>query len=282
MRATVLGGSGFIGSALVKRLAAEHHDVYAPARGGLEWNRDLGHVIYAIGLTADFRTRPLETIDAHVSVLAEVLRRGRYDSLVYLSSTRVYRGATDTHEDAPLTVQPSDPDDLYRVSKLAGESLCLGSSQPAVRVVRLSNVYGFDPDSENFLPSVLREAAATGELRLHTAAACAKDYIALEDVVDLIPRIVAAGRDRLYNVASGRNVTSAEIADVLGDFGVRVSVEQGAPLVVDPVICIDRIAMEFGFKPQQLAARLPGLYREFQARFGGARAAEQRPRGRSS
>jgi len=33
---------------------------------------DPGHVIYCIGLTADFRQKPFETIEAHVSKLAEV------------------------------------------------------------------------------------------------------------------------------------------------------------------------------------------------------------------
>ena len=82
--------------------------------------------IFAIGLTADFRSRPLDTMDAHVSALAEVLRCGRFDSLTYLSSTRVYAGLPRGCGNATLVVNPSDASDLYNLSKLAGEALCLG------------------------------------------------------------------------------------------------------------------------------------------------------------
>jgi nucleoside-diphosphate-sugar epimerase len=268
MRITVLGGTGFIGRAILKRLAAEDHDVYAPDRGGIDWARDLGHVIYAIGLTADFRTRPFETVDAHVNVLADVLRRGRYESFLYLSSARVYQGATDTREEAPLSVRPSHPGDLYNLSKLMGESLCLAVAQPSTRVARLANVYGFDPDSENFLSTVLRDAASRGTVHFQTALESSKDYVAIEDVVTVVLRIAASARHRLYNVASGRNVTHREIADFLQRTGVGVSVGTAAPVTAAPVLRIDRVIEEFGFEPQELVPRLPALYRDFVARFG--------------
>ena len=55
---TVLGASGAIGRRLVGYLRQTGHVVYTPERGdpGV-WTRPLGHVIYAIGLTADFRQR---------------------------------------------------------------------------------------------------------------------------------------------------------------------------------------------------------------------------------
>ena len=61
-------------------------------------------MIYAIGVTADFRTRPFETMEAHVSVLCEILRDARLDSLTYLSSTRLYGGAASTGEGTDFRV----------------------------------------------------------------------------------------------------------------------------------------------------------------------------------
>ena len=271
MSFTVLGACGFIGSALLKRLAAQRAETYAPGRDDLDWKRNLGHVIYAIGLTADFRDRPLDTVDAHVHKLAEVLRRGRFDTLTYLSSTRVYRGTNDTRETANLSVRPAEGNDVYNISKLMGEALCLAAS-PAARIVRLANVYGFDPDSDNFLPAILRAAATGGEVRLHTALDSCKDYVAVEDVADVVLRIAASARARLYNVASGRNVTHREIADTLTGLGVRVSVDPAAPVVADPVVRVGRVVEEFGLAPQPLLPRLPKLYADFAAHFSTARA----------
>ena len=89
MKFTVLGSSGFIGSHVASLAATNGHDVVCPTRNANLAGRSLGHAIYCIGLTADFRTRPHETIHAHVSKLQEVLQTTTFDSLVYLSSTRV-------------------------------------------------------------------------------------------------------------------------------------------------------------------------------------------------
>ena len=133
---TVLGAQGFIGPRLVAHLASEGHRVFAPPRHA-DWSgAHLGHVIYAVGVTHDFAARPFDTIAAHVSRFAELLSDGRFDSLVYLSSTRVYQGLSGTvDESADLIVNPTRPGDLYNLSKLTGESLALASGGP-VRIVR--------------------------------------------------------------------------------------------------------------------------------------------------
>lgn len=266
---TVLGASGYIGGRMVQFLRAAGHPVYAPRRGAPgALDHPLGHVIYAIGVTADFRSRPLATMEAHVTALAEVLRCGQFDSLTYLSSTRVYAGVSSGTEDAALIVNPTDPSDLYNLSKLAGEALCLTSPDQSIRVVRLSNVFGADMDaggqpSQNFLAQVVREAES-GSIRLGTAPGSAKDYVAIDDVTRALHRVALDGAHRLYNVASGRNVTNGEIAAVLSRLtGCRVESAAGAPEIVYPPIDTRRIEALFPpeqpWRPAALLDRLPEL-----------------------
>src|SRR5688500_5975918 len=95
---TVLGASGFIGSRLVSQLAATGAEYQAVGRNEALPAGPLGHVIYCIGLTADFRSRPLNTVEAHVCKLLEVLRKCDFESLLYLSSTRLYNpGRSEEH-----------------------------------------------------------------------------------------------------------------------------------------------------------------------------------------
>ena len=78
---TVFGSSGYIGSHLVRHLIASGEEVATPMRGAPIGETHLGHVVYAIGLTADFRTRPFDTMAAHVTRLADILLILLLDSL---------------------------------------------------------------------------------------------------------------------------------------------------------------------------------------------------------
>src|SRR5688572_26915815 len=100
---TVLGASGFIGSRLVSHRAATGAGFQAVVRMEALSTRPLVPVIYCIGLTADFRSRPLNTVEAHVCKLLEVLRKCEFESLLYLSSTRLYTpGDGSTEEETAI------------------------------------------------------------------------------------------------------------------------------------------------------------------------------------
>src|SRR5690349_9863815 len=121
---TILGGQGFIGSRLTSWLRQRGHEVFVPRRDERLVGKQLGLAVYAIGVTSDFRQRPFDTVAAHVCRLNEVLRECDFESLTYLSSTRVYHGLQGiADENSRLTVDPQRPDELYNISKLAGESL---------------------------------------------------------------------------------------------------------------------------------------------------------------
>jgi nucleoside-diphosphate-sugar epimerase len=261
MRTTVIGAAGFIGSALARFLEQSGAAVFTPARDDESlFNRPLGRVFYCAGVTADFRNRPFETMDAHVSLLSRVLRRARFDSLLYLSSTRVYRGAREGTESARLGVDPGEAEALYDLSKLAGESLCLNGGRANVRVVRLSNVYGPGMGGETFLAAVLSEGASSGRVVFRSAPDSARDFIALDEVVRLLPRIAQGAAAPLYNLASGHNITNREIAGQLARIaGWRTAFAPGAERVVFPAIDISRIRDEFAFRPTPLIDRLPEM-----------------------
>jgi len=254
MNATVIGAQGFIGSHLVSYLGKIGAAVFAPPKGDSSiFARSLGHVFYCAGLTADFRQKPFETVRAHVAYLLDVLERANYDSLLYLSSTRVYSGATAGREDETLRVNPCDPSDLYNLSKLTGEAVCLAAANRKVRIARLSNVYGAGMDPANFLASLIEDAVMRGRIVLGISRDSAKDYVYVGDVVQLMAKIALSGRHRLYNIAAGFNVAAGPIIDRLSDLtGCAVEVAAGAPAVAFPPICIERVRTEFGFSPAKL------------------------------
>jgi nucleoside-diphosphate-sugar epimerase len=261
---TILGASGYVGTALAAALERAGHRVHPVARATLpallQTRRNAGHVIDCIGLTGDFRTRPHDTAEAHVGVTARCLAGLHFASFLFLSSTRVYGRATTTQEAASLTCRPADPSDLYNLTKLAGEAVCLADPRQTVRVVRLSNVYGGAMPNDTFLGQLLREGRGTGAVHFRQSAKSTKDYVSLAEVTRLLPAIATGGRHRLYNLAAGVNTSHAAIAVVLRrHFGWHVDFAPGAPAVRFPPIDTTRLAVEFGAALSNLSADLATL-----------------------
>lgn len=265
---TVLGASGFVGSAIVRRLEHAKLDHAAPGKNETLTGRKLGDVIYCVGLTADFRSRPLETVDAHVCHLMRIMRNCQFRSLVYLSSTRVYRRQSGAaQEEDMLSVDPSDGDDIYNISKIMGEATAMVAG-PKVKIVRLSNVYGPDFTSANFLSTILKDLAQGKQVTVQSSADSEKDYISLNDVVDGLLRITLDGRHQIYNLASGVNVSNRQLAERLRELTkCRVTFAPSAVNHSFPRISIDRMRSEFGFQPSSVLDDLGKIIESYRAHY---------------
>lgn len=256
MKFTVLGSRGFIGGHLLRHLETQGHQVSAPDRDNAPQDgTNAGHVIYAIGLTGDFRHRLHETIEAHVTVLSQMLQTLRFDSFLYLSSTRVYGGLPadqPARETSPLRLLPN-PDTVYDLSKLLGEAICLAQPQNTVRVARLSHVFGTGQSEDLFIGAVLSQACKNRRVTIEEAPQSSKDYIAVEAVVSLLERIALQGRERIYNVASGTPCSHAALAEKIAQAtGATVEFAPDGPLRVFPPVDIHRLRSEFAFKPPSI------------------------------
>lgn len=258
--ATLVGGKGFIGSHLQHALLEDNWDVFVAEKNDTRlFSEDLGYVFYCAGLTADFRQRPFDTVDAHVHYLSRILQSSAFKTLIYLSSTRVYSGALSTEENSALSVTSSKPDDLYNLSKLMGESLCLQSGRD-VRVIRLSNVYGNEMSEHNFLSQIISSAKTHGRVTFQSNLDSEKDYISIRDVVHLLPKIAQYGKNEIYNLASGKNVSHAQLAQALTQLGVHCEVDADAISHKFVSINTEKLQTQFGRAQINLIEEFPSLF----------------------
>jgi nucleoside-diphosphate-sugar epimerase len=266
---SILGASGFVGGALASHLADAGHQVFRPERSelGTLSRLQLGHVIYGLGVE-DALNNPYDAYEAHVWHLANILRSCRFSSVTYLSSTRLYLGSAFANEDADLQVSPTDVHAIYNVTKIAGEQLCFATKNPAVRVVRLSNIVGFAPNGTSLIPSLIKNAINERKMRLTISPQSSKDYVVMNDVLDLLPRIVSEGRCRCYNVASGVNVSLGDIVEVVAkEFPSACEWRANAPTVTFPRIDIGLVRSEFAFSPRPALDALASVCAQFRCRF---------------
>ncbi len=265
MSFTIIGGKGFVGDAVATHLRAAGHEVFIPDRGDPRLLQlELGHVIYAAGLTADFRSRPFDTMRAHVGTLTELLEHATFDSLLYLSSSRIYRHAEETHEESSIALCSENFEDYFDLTKLAGEALCHASGRRNVRVARLANVIGPDFRSANFIFDLIRSACRDQHIVLRSALNSEKDYVMVDDVAAILPKIALEGQYRCYNVAYGSNISHAQIVDTIAaTTGASFAVNKGAPASISLPINILRLKAEFEFFPQDILSEIPRLVNEY-------------------
>lgn len=261
---SVLGADGFVGRALGAYL--EQRDIPHRAFGrGFEdyFSEPLGHAVYCIGLTADYLDRSLDTIAAHVTLFAELLEKAEFDSLTYLSSTRLYDG-TDMpgRENGDLVLNPHNPRHLYDFSKGLGESLCLTGKRENVRTARLACVYAPDLKADNFLHGFLKAACEGQPMTLETHMDAVRDYVHIDDVCQALVEIATSGKRQIYNVASGENVSNRELFALVESL-TGCTIEVTPPQVSDapnaPRVNTEFLRDDFGLTPKRLADVLPEI-----------------------
>ncbi|OXR47989.1 NAD-dependent dehydratase [Pusillimonas sp. T2] len=259
--ATIIGGNGFIGRALKAHLMQQGWAVWEPSRAQRwpETSRSLGHVFYCAGLTSDYLKRPADTVLAHVSLLSAVLQSTSYTSLVYLSSTRVYDSLPEggvAFEDTPLIVNPGCARQLYDLTKLTGEAVCHALGGGRARVARLSCVYAGPSDSEGFLPRLLGKilgAEMDASVIIDSSPSYTRDYVHLTDVLRALVDIAVRGKHATYNVASGHNVSNAQLAAQVKSITGRAIEFLNSQYAPEPaVVSIERLVADFGWYPVQV------------------------------
>lgn len=273
-KATIIGGNGYVGRHLLARLLRDGWACWVPQRDDVElMQRDLGHVFYCAGLTADYAERPFDTVEAHTSLLNRVLRDTTYTSLVYLSSTRLYDslGRTSTAnavtENTALTLDPNNPRHLYDLSKALGESLCRVAANGSACVARLSCVWGGTDAAEGFLPDLMRgvldvckKRPQKPRLQVNSSSLFARDYVHIDDVLDALVALAEPAKPTefgIYNVAGGRNISNSELFKCIFDAsGCRIEAAHNDPAPALPRISIERMAQTFGWTPTDALKRL--------------------------
>lgn len=238
----VFGGSGFIGGALVRRLESRGLSVVAPGSGACDLGDEVQIAAALHGMPAGARVAFCATVNKGVDDsaaglaanlrmadnLARALRARRPGGVVFLGSVDVY-GKTPP---VPLDEgSPTAPDGYYGISKLASEHLLRQAGGPGcpLAVLRLPGVYGPGDRGRSVMARMARGIREHGRVRLEGGGAALRDYLYVEDLLDLMERLLLEPRDCTLNVATGRSLPVREIVRLLALALDRTVVCEQAP-----------------------------------------------------
>jgi nucleoside-diphosphate-sugar epimerase len=168
---------------------------------------------------------PAATVEAHASLLGRVLEGARYESLVYLSSTRLYDslGGVEATEDDAAPPRSRRPSPSLRSLEGARRVAVPAAGRGRARVARLSCVWSGASDDSGFLSTLIRDALARRaaadpalrqRLQVNSSPRLERDYVHIDDVLAALVSLARHDGFGIYNVAGGRNVANDELFDL--------------------------------------------------------------------
>jgi UDP-glucose 4-epimerase len=283
----VLGGGGFIGTNLCRRLAASGHRVRAFGRRCLfpddlqdvEWYHgdfsDAGsvaaaiqsfdivfHLIHAtMPLPANFdMAGDLQNNVVPSIALLDLCRRFAVKRVVFVSSGGTVYGCPQqipTPETAPTT-----PICAYGISKLAIEKyLALYEYLHGLdyRVLRITNPFGpfqTAAKDQGVIAALISRGLSGRPMEIWGDGSVVRDFAFVEDVVDALQKaaMVEEGSERIFNIGSGQGRSLREviaaIEHLLGT-GLRIEWKPGRAIDVPvSVVAIERAREGLDWAPQ--------------------------------
>tara|TARA_Y100001958_G_C21245523_1_gene575244 strand:+ start:4288 stop:5088 length:801 start_codon:yes stop_codon:yes gene_type:complete len=260
---TIFGSTGFIGKELSYHLKKKGKEVFLPNKKKIKFKRNLGNVIYCVG-SDDWQKKTIKGFFSNFGHLQQIVFNNNFKSLVFLSTTRLYINTNSTAEDSDLAINSQRSNDYYNILKIASESLLLKLNKK-IKILRLSNVFGFNYKSPLLLPSIIRNSLKRGVVEITISQNSTKDYVHIDDVMQMIFKIQKKSEYNIYNIASGKNVSIKKILNILKKkTNCKIILKNQKKKIYEPKINIKRIQREFKFKPKFILERdLPSLISQF-------------------
>ena len=286
MSCLVLGGGGFVGTNLCRRLIGSGARVrafgrsrtFAKGLAGVEWQQgkfeDLAaltpavagcdvvfHLIQAttphsanIDMAGDLRASVTPTL-----ALLDACREANVKRIVFMSSGGTVYGAAE--EIPTRETAPTEPITAYGIVKLTIEKfLALHEHLHGLsfRVLRVANPFGpfqLPAKNQGLIAMLLSRAMKGQSTQIWGDGSVVRDYVFIDDVVDaLLTAATDTSAERIFNIGSGRGRSVRDvIAAIEAELGAPVPVEWTAGRPIDvpvSVLAIERARDVLGWVPK--------------------------------
>lgn len=220
-RVVVIGAAGFVGGASVARLRRYGAQVLGLSRADIDLSADgaaarlaemlqAGDTVVAVAARA-----PCKNIDMlidnmkMVRTMLDAMKQVEISHLVNISSDAVYGD-----EPVPLTEgAPAAPGSLHGAMHLAREIAFASAGIAPIAILRPTLVYGAADPHNGYGPNrFVRQAQAGEPISLFGEGEERRDHVSVEDVAEIVARVVLRRSVGTLNIASGEIHSFADAA----------------------------------------------------------------------
>jgi len=223
-RTVVVGSRSFIGAALMARLVQNGASVLGLSSNDVDLRaadaadqlcerlRATDCLVMAAGIAPGKPPSTSELVSnaCFARAVAEAVRRQPVAHLIYLSSDAVYPDSEECLTEASCASSES----LYGTSHRLREAILSCTDTVACQILRCTMVYGAGDTHDAYGPNrMVRTAIRERRIELFGEGEDVRDYLAIDDLVDLLERVLAARSQGVLNAASGEPISARALAD---------------------------------------------------------------------
>jgi nucleoside-diphosphate-sugar epimerase len=224
-RVVVMGSAGFVGAALTKRLKAaggttvvplarNEVDLLAPgAADKLAALLQPDDAFVAVAARAPCKNAPMLVENMKMAAaMVEALTKSPVAHVVNISSDAVYADSA-----GPLTEDSvMAPDTLHGVMHLARELSFRSEIKAPLAMLRPSLLYGAADPHNGYGPNRFRRLASEGkEIVLFGEGEERRDHVLIDDVAEIITRVLAFRSTGTLNIATGAVHSFRDVAEMV-------------------------------------------------------------------
>jgi UDP-glucose 4-epimerase len=237
-RTVVIGAGGFVGGAIVARLQDQDANVLAVSR------QDVELLASNAAETLKALLRPDDAVVAaaarapckDMAMLIDnmVMTKAMLDAVTKVAVSHVINISSDAvypDEPLPLTEKtPAAPTTFHGVMHLAREIAFSSELKAPLAILRPSLLYGAGDPHNGYGPNRFRRQANAGEdIALFGEGEERRDHVLIDDVSDLVVRVLACRSRGILNIATGTVHSFRDIAQKAVDLATSKVSISGRP-----------------------------------------------------